>query len=234
MAGASRMRRLGMAMETVEPCPERHRGGSSCSATGPEFNMSERETDDRPHQKQQQQCPRSEHHADRRGDVRIRREAVRATWSLCACHAWPARDAAHTTALGKKFAAVGYNPAAMQGFVTNFDTQRLLPRYSAIIDDLLKTFDKEFSEICDIRELFLKNYFGEMTPTSTFRPLWEIFQALGHFLNELMQMDRAVYFTTAIRLGMTVSVLQGILAEWRKDRPTEFDQSTGPPSQTGS
>ena len=59
--------------------------------------------------------------------------------------------AARTTALDKKFAAVGYDPVAMQGFVTNYDTERLIPRYKAKIDALLETFDKEFSDICDIR-----------------------------------------------------------------------------------
>ncbi len=131
--------------------------------------------------------------------------------------------AARTTALGKKFAAVGYDPVAMQGFVTNFDTQRLMPRYTVTINDLLETFDKEFSEIYDMRSLFEKNSFGTMK--YNFEPLMEHYGALGTFLAKLIPMYRVAYFNTAMRLDMTVRVLEGILAEWRIDRPTEFDQS---------
>ena len=128
--------------------------------------------------------------------------------------------AARTTALDKKFAAVGYDPVAMQGFVTNFDTNRLIPRYKAIIDDLLETFDKEFSDICNMRDLFYKNSAGM---TYYFIPLSKHTSTLGNFIRQFTPIWRANYFEKAMLLRMTIPMLEGILDEWRKDRPSELD-----------
>ena len=131
--------------------------------------------------------------------------------------------AARTTALDKKFAAVGYDPVAMQGFVTNFDTNRLTARYEARIDGLLETFDKEFSDICDIRELFYKDHTGKMTYRLKLPGKANI--ALYNLLCQFMPMGRADYFWTARKLDVTVRLLEGLRDDWRKNRPTEFDLS---------
>ncbi len=129
--------------------------------------------------------------------------------------------AARTTALGKNFAAVGYDPVAMQGFVTSYDTEKLIQRYEARINDLLRTFDKEFSDIGDIRELFHTDFDGSRTNTLELAT-----DTNFHLLSLLlifMPRNKAVYYRAARSMDVTVHVLEGILEGWRKNRPAEFD-----------
>ena len=122
--------------------------------------------------------------------------------------------AARTTALGKKFAAVGYDPVAMQGFVTSYDTEKLIQRYEARINDLLRTFDKEFSDIGDIRELFHTDFDGSRTNTLELAT-----DTNFHLLSLLlifMPRNKAVYYRAARSMDVTVHVLEGILEGWRK------------------
>ncbi len=122
--------------------------------------------------------------------------------------------AARTTALGKKFAAVGYDPVAMQGFVTSYDSERPIPRYKVQIEVLLETLDKEFSEICDVTELFEETIDAELT--CLFDHWGDVDLDLAAFLGKLMPMEKAHYFLNAMRLDATVRVLTAIRDEWRK------------------
>ena len=131
--------------------------------------------------------------------------------------------AARTTVLDKKFAAVGYDTVAMQGFLTNYDTERLVPRHQRRIDALLETFDKEFSDICDIRELLYTDVDGSGTNTLKLATHSNI--DLFGLLLTFLPVNRAVYFRSARNLDVTIRVLEGILDAWRKNRPTEFDLS---------
>ena len=127
------------------------------------------------------------------------------------------------TVLGRKFAAVRYDPFAAAALLTSYDRVGLFTRYDATIRDLLDTLGKELSEIGDIRELFPPDADGVEGYALTLAS--DLASDTSDLLALVMSKKRADYFHDAAIMETTVRVLRAILRALRKSPPVEFDRN---------
>ncbi len=126
--------------------------------------------------------------------------------------------------LGRKFAAVRYDPFAAAALLTSYDRAGLFNRDDATIRDLLDALGKELSDIGDIRELFPPDADGVEGYALTLAA--DLASDTRNLLALVMSKKRADYFHDAVTMETTVRVLRAILRERRKSPPVEFDHSS--------